>query len=160
MDRRTVLQLLAATTMTNPLTAFAQASGFKLTGDDEAFLDDMERRACLYFVEQASPITGQVLDRARADNTTGKLDPRHMASVSATGFGLTALCIADSRGYFPRQQILDQVRRTLRWHADVFANDHGLQHRQAVSGQRDIFDRFGDFLLRGADGSGVFSSRC
>jgi hypothetical protein len=157
MDRRTVLQLLAATTMTNPLTAFAQASGFKLTGDDEAFLDDMERRACLYFVEQASPITGQVLDRARADNTTGKLDPRHMASVSATGFGLTALCIADSRGYFPRQQILDQVRRTLRWHADVFANDHGFYSHFTDCNTGKPYPGSEISSIDSADGSGVFS---
>jgi hypothetical protein len=126
MNRRALLQMLAATTLANPLAALAQPSGFTPTVDDEAFLDEMERRACLYFVEQASPTTGQVLDRARADNTTGKLDSRHMASVSATGFGLTALCIADSRRYFPHKQIVDQVRRTLRWHADVFPNDHGF----------------------------------
>ena len=126
MDRRAFLQALAATTIRKPLTALAQTSVSRLTTDDEAFLDDMQRRACLYFVEQASAATGQVLDRARADIRNGKLDPRHMASVSATGFGLTALCIADSRRYFPRQQILDQVRRTLRWHADVFPNDHGF----------------------------------
>jgi hypothetical protein len=126
MNRRTVLQLLAAITAANPLSAFTQPSPSTLSPDDEAFLDDMQRRACLYFVEQASPTTGQVLDRARAGNTTGKLDPRHMASVSATGFGLTALCIADSRRFLPRQQILDQVRRTLRWHADIFPNDHGF----------------------------------
>jgi hypothetical protein len=126
MNRRTVLQLLAATTAANPLGAFAHSTSSPLSPDDEAFLDDMQRRACLYFVEQASPTTGQVLDRARAGNTTGKLDPRHMASVSATGFGLTALCIADSRRFLPRQQILDQVRRTLRWHADIFPNDHGF----------------------------------
>lgn len=124
MNRRTAIGLLAAASLSNPLRAGAESAA--LTADDEVFLDDMQRRACLYFVEQASRSTGQVLDRARADNTTGKLDSRHMASVSATGFGLTALCIADSRRYFPRQQIVDQVRRTLRWHADVFANDHGF----------------------------------
>ena len=121
MNRRTLLQLLAATALANPFTAEQT-----LTPTDETFLDDLERRACLYFVEQASPTTGQVLDRARADNTTGTLDPRHMASVSATGFGLTALCIADSRRFFPHQQIVDQVRKTLRWHANVFPNDHGF----------------------------------
>ena len=126
MDRRAFLQTLAATAAATRLQAHALPGGSPLSVADEAFLDDMQRRACLYFIEQTSPTTGQVLDRARADNATGKLDPRHMASVSATGFGLTALCIADSRRYFPHQQILDQVRKTLRWHADVFPNDHGF----------------------------------
>ena len=94
--------------------------------EDEAFLDDMQRRACLYFQEQASPINGQVLDRAVADNRNGKLDPRPMASIAATGFGLSSLCIAAERGYQPRAQVLEQVRRTLRYHCDKLPNDHGF----------------------------------
>ncbi|MGA7155686.1 MAG: glucoamylase family protein, partial [Acidobacteriaceae bacterium] len=59
-------------------------------------------------------------------NTTGKLDPRPMASIAATGFGLTALCIAEHRGYQPRAQVIDQVRRTLRFHAHKLPNVHGF----------------------------------
>jgi hypothetical protein len=33
-----------------------------------------------------------------------------MASIAATGFGLTALCIADRRGYLPHAQIVERVR--------------------------------------------------
>jgi len=102
------------------------ASTNPLTPDDEAFLDDMQRRGCLYFTEQAGKTSGQVLDRAAASNTTGTLDPRRMASIAATGFGLTALCIAEKRGYQPRAQVLDQVRRTLRFHANTLPNIHGF----------------------------------
>ena len=49
-----------------------------------------------------------------------------MASIAATGFGLTALCIADHRNYFPHVQLLDQVRRTLRFHAHTLPNVHGF----------------------------------
>src|SRR5580658_10975864 len=98
MQRRRMLQLLTGSTL---LPALAHA----LPSSDEAFLDDMQRRGCLFFIEQASATTGQVLDRAEASNTTGKIDPRRMASVSATGFGLTALCIADKRGYRPHAEI-------------------------------------------------------
>jgi hypothetical protein len=49
-----------------------------------------------------------------------------MASIAATGFGLTALCIADKRQYQPSQQVLEQVRRTLRFHADTLPNTHGF----------------------------------
>ena len=45
---------------------------------DEAFLDDLQRQACLFFWEQASEKTGQVLDRARND-LNGRRDPRRMA---------------------------------------------------------------------------------
>ena len=100
---------------------------YTLTPADDAFLDEMERRACLYFIEQAGPATGQVLDRA-ANHSNGQLDPRPMASIAATGFGLTALCIADYRGYHPRAQLLEQVRRTLRFHAHTLPNVHGFYY--------------------------------
>ena len=101
----------------------AQASQF--ASQDEAFLDEMERLGCLYFWEQASPATGQVLDRARHD-LGGKRDRRRMASIAATGFGLTALCIADKRGYLPHGQVLERVRNTLQWHLNKMPHVHGF----------------------------------
>ena len=72
-------------------------------------LDEMERRACLYFYEQASPETGLVLDRARTEGP----DYRRCASIAATGFGLSALCIADLRGYLGAPAARQRVERTL-----------------------------------------------
>ena len=86
----------------------------------------MQRRACLFFLEQAGEESGQVLDRASASITDGKRDPRTMASIAATGFGLTAFCIADKRGYMPRAQVLDRVRKTLRFHHDSMELNHGF----------------------------------
>jgi hypothetical protein len=127
INRRAILKLLAASALASPRALLASAPpSAKLAPADEALLDDIQRRACLFFVEQASPHTGQVLDRARADNATGALDPRRMASIAATGFGLTALCIADKRRYLPSPQILEQVRRTLRFHCDALPNTHGF----------------------------------
>lgn len=97
-----------------------------LTSSDEAFLDDLQRRACRFFWEQADPASGQVLDRARADNSTGKRDPRRMASIAATGFGLTALCIAEHRNYMPHAQVRDRVRNTLHFHLEKMAHNHGF----------------------------------
>jgi len=77
-------------------------AGFVFGGDsterskeDDAFLDDLERQGCLFFWEQASAKTGQILDRARNDRSDNARDSRRMASIASTGFGLTALCIAD-----------------------------------------------------------------
>ena len=125
MQRRKVLQLLAASALLEPLSALPLAPP-ALSSTDESFLDDLERRACLFFTEQASPINGQVLDRARNDSLTGKLDSRRLASISATGFGLAALCIADKRAFQPRAQVLEQVRRTLRFHVETLPHDHGF----------------------------------
>ncbi len=80
----------------------------------------------MYFLDQASPTSGQVLDRAKAFDAPGVRDKRRMASIAATGFGLTALCIADSRHYIPRAAVLTRVRNTLRFHHDKMETNHGF----------------------------------
>jgi hypothetical protein len=125
IDRRTGLKLIAGAALLPSLPAFAFAST-DFSAEDDAFLDDMQRRGCLYFVEQAGAKTGQVLDRASANNTTGKLDNRLMASIAATGFGLTALCIADHRNYQPHAKLLEQVRRTLQYQLHSMPHEHGF----------------------------------
>jgi hypothetical protein len=126
MQRRECLKLLAGAALVPAFTAQAFAPESRLGADDEAFFDDMQRRGCLFFAEQAGKASGQVLDRAAANDTDGKLDPRRMASIAATGFGLTALCIAEKRGYQPRTQVIERVRRTLRFHAEKLPNVHGF----------------------------------
>jgi hypothetical protein len=96
-----------------------------LAKEDEAFLDDLERQGCLFFWEQGHPKTGQVLDRARNDLNDAR-DPRRMASIASTGFGLTALCIADHRGYLPHAQIVERVGTTLDWHLNHLPEMHGF----------------------------------
>jgi hypothetical protein len=127
MQRRGLLQLAAGAALLRPLACIgAELAEPKLSAEDNAFLEDLQRRGCLFFVEQASATTGQILDRAENANTTGAIDKRRMASTSATGFGLTALCIADRKSFQPRSLVADQVRRTLRYHADTLPNDHGF----------------------------------
>ncbi len=127
MNRRELLKLLGASSLATAGSGlFSAAPAYALSPSDESFLDELERRACLFFAEQASPNTGQVLDRAKWVNSTGALDSRRMASIAATGFGLTELCIADQRKYQPAAQILEQVRRTLRFHCDTLPNTHGF----------------------------------
>src|SRR5687768_6866823 len=75
-------------------TSQALAATQKLTRADEQFLEDLERRSFQYFWAEADSQTGLVPDRARMDGAP--LDPNHqnVASIAATGFGLTGLCIA------------------------------------------------------------------
>jgi len=101
------------------------AQAWSPTAEDEAFLDDLQRQACLFFWEQGSDRTGQILDRARNDGT-GSRDPRRMASIASTGFGLTALCIADQRGFLPHAQLVERVRTTLDWHLNTMPEVHGF----------------------------------
>jgi hypothetical protein len=87
----------------------AAAAGCSAAQLRENLLEEIERRACLYFFEQAHPVTGLVLDRVRVDG----IDDRRVASIAATGFGLSALCIAHQRGYLKRGVAQQRVERTL-----------------------------------------------
>ncbi len=131
MDRREVLRGLGAGAAGLLLHEAGFAQGRvgpkrELGAADEAFLDDMERRGCRYFLEQADPASGQVQDRAQAVGLDGKLDPRRLSSIAATGFGLTALCIAHKRGYAPAGVIEARVERTLAFHAHTLRHEHGF----------------------------------
>ncbi|HEY6766181.1 MAG TPA: glucoamylase family protein [Candidatus Sulfotelmatobacter sp.] len=84
---------------------------FTLSPEDDQFLDEMERANALFFWEQASPKTGMVKDRCNVQIT----DQGIVASVAATGFGLTSLCIADKRGFIPSGDALERVFACLRF---------------------------------------------
>src|SRR5437016_6601149 len=72
-----------------------------ISAEDRTFLEDLERRAVLYFWEQSDSSTGLVRDRANADGGPAKGPSRDIASLAATGFGLTALCIGTEHGWIP-----------------------------------------------------------
>ena len=63
--------------------------------EDDAFLEEVEKASFQFFLEQADPTTGLVKDRANAKATDNGI----VGSTAATGFGLTALCIGEQRGY-------------------------------------------------------------
>ena len=79
--------------------------------DDRAFLFEIERLNFGYFWDQANPSTGLVKDRCNVRVTT---DEGIVASIAATGFGLTALCIAEDQGWVFREQAVERVTTTLR----------------------------------------------
>ena len=89
---------------------------------DDQFLDEIERAIFLYFWEEASSSTGLVKDRAFAAGN----DSRTVASISATGFGLTALCIADQRGYMASTDIAARVQATLTFLLNQMPNQNGF----------------------------------
>ncbi|HEX3570989.1 MAG TPA: glucoamylase family protein [Acidobacteriaceae bacterium] len=97
-----------------------------LSDEDLVFLEEMEHAACLYFSEQVDPSNGQVLDRAINKTSTGQLDSGFVSSIAATGFGLTALCISDRRGYYPTDRLTKQVITTLDFHLNKMPDEHGF----------------------------------
>ncbi len=82
---------------------------FSLSPEDDQFLNDLESASFLFFWEQQNPKTGMVQDRGNLQGGT----PGLVASIAATGFGLTALCIAEQRGFITRAAALERLFATL-----------------------------------------------
>src|SRR5713101_6940987 len=82
-----------------------------LSPEDDQFLNDLESADFLYFWEQASPKTGMVKDRCNLHVN----DQGIVASIAATGFGLTALCIGHQRGFISTEAALERVFAAFRF---------------------------------------------
>jgi hypothetical protein len=83
-----------------------------LLPDDDGFLDEMQAANFCFFWEQGNPQTGLIKDRCNA--RTPGADTSIVASIAATGFGLTAIAIGDKRGYIPTNDARVRVISTLR----------------------------------------------
>jgi hypothetical protein len=100
-----------------------------LSPDDIQLLDDVTRAGTCYFWEQANPDTGLVKDRCNARTAT--TDNTIVASIAATGFGLTALSIGESRGYVSYSEASNRVLATLRFLWKKLANHRGFFYHWA-----------------------------
>jgi hypothetical protein len=132
MTRRELLRQLACASLALPVAR--QAPGFsrqaqdeqgsgqpaklpspsKLTAEDDKFLNDLEVMSFRFFWEQASAKTGLIKDRCKV---AGK-DTSTVASIASSGFGLTAICIAQKRGFISYEQARLRVVQSLSflWH--------------------------------------------
>lgn len=81
---------------------------------DDQFLNQLEQANFLFFWEQGNPQTGLIKDRCnvRANDTSLS------ASIASTGFGLTAICIGEKRGFVSYPVARLRVLQTLSflWH--------------------------------------------
>jgi hypothetical protein len=128
--RRDVLGILLAA-ISRRSFAVAQkppAGPTPLPAEDDAFLDELERAAFLYFWEQADRQTGLVKDRC---NVRSASDAGTVASTAATGFGLTALCIGHSREFAPSLDVRSRVIATLRFLASDMPVHRGFFYHWA-----------------------------
>jgi hypothetical protein len=105
-----------------------------LSQEDDAFLDELEKANHLFFWEQGHPETGLVKDRCNTRAT----DTSNVASIAGTGFGLTALCIAQQRGWISLADARDRVLMTLRFLWEKMPTHRGffLHWANVVTGER------------------------
>ena len=101
---------------------------------DDPLLEEIERGNFRFFWEQANPETGLVRDRCNV-RQPNKSD---LASIAATGFGLTALCIGEKRGFITRSAGQERVLNSLRFLWKKLPHHRGFFYHWADinSGQR------------------------
>jgi hypothetical protein len=97
--------------LASPRVAAPPAGATTLSAEDDQFLNELEHANFLFFWEQASPKTGMVKDRCNVHVD----DQGIVASIAATGFGLTALCIGEQRGFVPRDAAIERAVFALRF---------------------------------------------
>jgi hypothetical protein len=119
----------------------SKSTGRPYEGTDEQLLEEIQKASFEFFWNEAEAKSGQVRDRA---NATTPLKPKEglngapttapesshdhyrMSSIAATGFGLSALCIGERRGYRSSKEITERVRNTLRFIANDLPHEHGF----------------------------------
>jgi hypothetical protein len=128
LSRRELLRRIARTVAGVPVLSFHPIAGLYaqnppapspappksaqiFSSSDDALLEELEKASFKYFWEQAHPETGIVIDRCHArEPVTSEL-----GSIAATGFGLTALCIGEKRGFISRGAAEARALNTLRF---------------------------------------------
>jgi hypothetical protein len=141
-NRRKFLKTAATGAALFPLLGKGFASQILLSTDasnsdpNTSLLDDLQRASFEFFWNEADAHTGLVRDRANADGG----DKRMGSSIAATGFGLTALCIGEQRGYRSRAEITARVRKTLHFLTHQAPTVHGFLYHfvEMDSGKRSV----------------------
>src|ERR1043165_2288540 len=115
--RRTVQFLCGLLVVILPVVPLrAQQAEFskpELSKLDIDLLDDISRRSFHYFWDQMDPVTGLVRDRAPTTGEPEEGPHSKVASIAATGFGLTALVIAADHRWIGREAARERVQNIL-----------------------------------------------
>ncbi|WP_161570843.1 glucoamylase family protein [Granulicella sibirica] len=88
-------------------------------------LEEVRERAAHYFIERSDPGTGLAFDRAPADGASDA-EQYSVASIAATGFGLSALSIAARNGYVPAARCEERMMTSLRFLANRAEHERGF----------------------------------
>jgi hypothetical protein len=98
-----------------------------ITPEDDSFLEEVEKANFQFFLEQTDSETGLCKDRCNVRTT----DTSVVASIAATGFGLTALCIGQQRGYISLPDAHKRVITTLNFLHEKMPTHRGFYYHFA-----------------------------
>jgi len=89
---------------------------------DAGLINEIQRRAFLYFLDHAEPHTGLVRDRASNFGEESKT----VASTAATGFALASMPVGVERGWVSRAKAASYCERCLEYLLRVAPSEHGF----------------------------------
>jgi hypothetical protein len=119
----------------SPLLAKAPADTFGAQSrQQQASLDDLEKRTFEFFRDSANPANGQV-----PDHWPGDQSGNYFSSIASVGFGLTAYGIGAERGWMTRGEAVKRTLATLR-----FFHDAPQGEQADASGNHGFFYHFLD----------------
>ena len=101
---------------------FACAAPAGVMASQPDFLEDLSHRSFAYFLDHSDPLTGLVLDRAPFD---GSVTKNNMASIAATGFGITAFVSGAENHWIDRDKARLHILNTLRFLQPLKNRVHG-----------------------------------
>ncbi len=107
---------------THPPGSFINRPLTQVSTAADRLLDDMTARGCQFFWDHADPKTGLVRDRGALNGQ----NLSRVASIAATGFGLTALCIAAQRQILRPADCEARVEKTLAFLLEQCPHVHGF----------------------------------
>jgi hypothetical protein len=125
LSRRRLLRktlCVGASAQFNLARSLDSAGAVVLSQEDKQFLEHLEKASFLFFWEQANPETGLVKDRCNVRAS----DNGMVASIAATGFGLTALCIGQENGWVSLRDARDRAIVSLRFLAKKMPTHRGF----------------------------------
>lgn len=94
----------------------------RFSAEEERFLELVEKRGFDYFVYEHHPETGLVKDKA----SNFRKDGTSTASIAATGFGLSAMCVGAEKGWISKIQAERYCEKTLRFFLTQMAHERGF----------------------------------
>ena len=130
LSRRRLLRQIVCGGASAPfnLARSADSAGtIVLSREDNQFLQDLEKANFLFFWELANPETGLVSDRCNVR----AVDNSVVASIAATGFGLTALCIGQQNGWASLSEARERALVSLRFLAKRMPTHRGFFYHWA-----------------------------
>ena len=108
-----------------PVAPALPPAAYRVNADDDRFLEDFSRRTFAFFWEQADRRTGIIRDRSTTDGGPANGASANIGSIASVGFGLSGMCIAAERGWYPRAAVVERTETTLRWFAEEMPQERG-----------------------------------